>query len=183
MDAERPLFNLHLAEAQSQCILGNELVSDIMCIECADLNIYCISLYQNGRPFCLCTYPLIRNSSSFLSPSFYLPPCVFCIHLPQKQRLGKSINGTVHLFLWISSSWQEKLKNIFCYFFFFRLIFNFVLCQSISKILHDRFILLLVVLIVNHCIMRVNKPPSLTFYPQLSYLLIWFLSMFTFTFM
>lgn len=32
MDAERPLFNLHLAEAQPQRILGNELVSNIMCI-------------------------------------------------------------------------------------------------------------------------------------------------------
>ncbi len=162
MDAERPRFNLHLAEAQSQCILGNELVSDIMCIECVDLNIYCISLYWNGRPFCLCAYPLIRYCSLgfillFLSPSFYLPPCVFYFHLLQKQRLSKSINGTV-LFLWISSSWQEKTtKNIFCYFFF-RLIFNFVLCQSISKILHNRFILLLVVFIVNHCTMRVNKP-------------------------
>lgn len=102
MDAERPLFNLHLAEAQTQCILGNELVSNIMCIECVDLNIYCISLYQNGRPFCLCTYPLIRNCSLgfilFLSPSFYLPSCVFCFHLLQKQRLSRSINGTV-LFL------------------------------------------------------------------------------------
>lgn len=60
MDTERPLFNLHLAEAQPQRILGNELVSNIMCIECVDLNIYCISLYQNCRPFCLCTYPLIK---------------------------------------------------------------------------------------------------------------------------
>lgn len=76
MDAERPLFNLHLAEAQSQCILGNELVSNIMCIECVDLNIYCISLYQKCRPFCLCTctYPLIkvllRYGLFFFSPLF-----------------------------------------------------------------------------------------------------------------
>lgn len=136
MDAERPLFNLHLAEAQSQCILGNELVSDVMCIECVDLNIYCISLYWNGRPFCLCAYPLIRYCSLgflllFLSPSFYLPPCVFYFHLLQMQRLRKSINGTV-LFLWISSFWQEKTTKILSAILF-RLIFNFVLCQSISK--------------------------------------------------
>lgn len=44
--------------------------------------------------------------------------------------------------------------------------------KSISKILHNRFILLLVVVFVNHCIMREHKPSLLTFSTQLSYLLV-----------
>jgi len=101
---KRLLFNLHLAEAQSQCILGNELVSNIMCIECVELNIQ-YTVYLCIRNVGPSVYVHVHNLLIkvlllflFLFPFVCLPPCIFYFHLLQKQCLSKSINGVV-LFL------------------------------------------------------------------------------------